>query len=216
MKKSSNNISILFCFLFVVGCHQEAKSYRGPLNNTISENIYFKNTKDDITLAGTLSFPSKSVKFPAVILISGNGRNNRDEEFGRHKPFLDISNYLTRNGFAVFRFDKRGVGESQGDFDSATSFDFAEDVSAALNYLLTRKEIQQNNIGLIGHSEGGLIAPIVASSSPNVAFIVSLAGPGISGDKILLSQQKALAKKRRLGDSSIESAQKANRGAFDI
>ncbi|MFC4143513.1 alpha/beta hydrolase family protein [Pedobacter mendelii] len=216
MKKSSYNISILFCFLFVIGFYQESKSYKEPSNNTISENIYFKNRKDDITLAGTLSLPSKRGRFPAVILISGNGRNNRDEEFGRHKPFLDISNYLTRNGFAVFRFDKRGVGESEGDFDSASSFDFAEDVRAALNYLLTRKEIQQNNIGLIGHSEGGLIAPIVAASSLNVAFIVSLAGPSLSGDKILLSQQKALAKKRGLNDSIIENSQKANRGAFDI
>nr|WP_315424251.1 alpha/beta fold hydrolase [uncultured Pedobacter sp.] len=216
MKKRINTTSFLICFLFIIGCYQEGKAKKQPSFDTISENVYFKNAKDNITLAGTLSLPGKRGRFPAVILISGNGKNNRDEEFGRHKPFLDVSNYLTRNGFAVFRFDKRGVGESEGDFDSANSFDFAEDVRAALNYLLTRKEIQKNNIGLIGHSEGGLIASIVASSSPNIAFIVSLAGPSIAGDKILLHQQKAIAKMRGLDDSSIEISQKANQGAFEI
>ena len=193
------------------GCKNE-KIYENP----ISENITFKNIKDNITLSGTLSIPSKNGTFPAVVLISGNGEHNRNEEFGNFKPFLDISNYLTKQGIAVLRYDKRGVGESKGNYESANSFDFANDVTSAIEYLLTREEIKSNEIGLIGHSEGGLIAPIVASQSSNVAFIVSLAGPSISGDKILLSQQKAIALAKGTDISEVKKNQKFNQDAFEI
>ena len=193
------------------GCKNE-KIYENP----ISENITFKNIKDNITLSGTLSIPSKDGTFPAVVLISGNGEHNRNEEFGNFKPFLDISNYLTKQGIAVLRYDKRGVGESKGNYESANSFDFANDVTSAIEYLLTREEIKSNEIGLIGHSEGGLIAPIVASQSSNVAFIVSLAGPSISGDKILLSQQKAIALAKGTDISEVKKNQKFNQDAFEI
>ena len=193
------------------GCRKE-KIYENP----VSENITFKNIKDNITLSGTLAIPSKDGIFPAVVLISGNGEHNRNEEFGKFKPFLDISNYLTKQGIAVLRYDKRGVEESTGNYDSANSFDFANDVTSAINYLLTREEINSNEIGLIGHSEGGLIAPIVASQSSNVAFIVSLAGPSLSGDKILLSQQKAIALAKGTDKSEVKKNQKLNRDAFEI
>jgi len=193
------------------GCKKE-KVYENP----ISENITFKNIKDNITLSGTLSIPSKDGTFPSVVLISGNGEHNRNEEFGNFKPFLDISNHLTKQGIAVLRYDKRGVGESTGNYDSANSFDFANDVTSAIEYLNTREEIKSNEIGLIGHSEGGLIAPIAASQSSNVAFIVSLAGPSISGDKILLSQQKAIALAKGTDKSEVKKNQKLNRDAFEI
>jgi len=208
------NIYQIILLIFVIsffGC-KEQKVYRNP----ISENIIFKNHEADITLSGTLSLPSKNETFPAVILISGNGEHNRNEEFGKFKPFLDISNYLTKRGIAVLRYDKRGVEESTGNYDSANSFDFANDVISATEYLLTRKEINKKQIGLIGHSEGGLIAPIVASQSSNVAFIVSLAGPSISGDKILLSQQKAIALAKKTDQSEIQRNQKLNQDAFEI
>ena len=202
-------ITVLFLAFLFFGCQEEKI-------NSISESIVFKNYKDNINLVGKLSLPNKKGKFPAVILISGNGEHNRNAEFGNHKPFLDISNYLTKNGVAVLRYDKRGVGESTGNYSSSNSFDFAEDVNSAIDYLLTRKEIQKNNIGLIGHSEGGLIAPIVVTMSSNVAFIISLAGPSINGNRILLSQQKAIASAKGINETEINKSQQLNRNAFEI
>ncbi|MEQ8530538.1 MAG: CocE/NonD family hydrolase, partial [Imperialibacter sp.] len=118
-----------------------------------SEHITFENKKAGIFLAGTLTLPKKAGLFPVVILISGSGPQNRDEELAGHKPFLVLSDYLTRNGIAVLRFDDRGTASSQGDFKSATSADFATDVEAAIDYLKARKEINKRKIGLIGHSE---------------------------------------------------------------
>ncbi len=209
--KKLHRLILLFFAFSVFGCKQE-KEYLNP----VSENVVFENVKDGINLSGTLSLPDKNGSFPVAILISGNGKHKRNAEFGNHKPFLDISNYLTKKGIAVLRYDKRGVGQSTGNYDSANSFDFAKDVNAAIDYLLTRKEIKKNQIGLIGHSEGGLIAPIVASQSSNVAFIISLAGPSISGDKILLSQQKAIASAKGLNKFDIEKSQNLNRKAFEI
>src|SRR5690606_29142835 len=127
-----------------------------------SEDITFKNEKEGITLAGTLTLPEKTGNYPAVILISGSGPSNRNEEIADHKPFLLLADHLTKNGIAVLRFDDRGVGESGGDFQKATSADFATDVEAAFKYLKTRPEINKKKIGLLGHSEGGMIAPMVA------------------------------------------------------
>src|SRR5690606_11791133 len=120
----------------------------------------------------------------------GSGPQNRDEELLGHKPFLVLSDYLTKNGIAVLRYDDRGTALSKGDFKTATSLDFATDVEAGIDYLKTRKEINKKKIGLIGHSEGGIIAPMVASKSKDVAFIILLAGTGIQGDQLLLLQQK--------------------------
>ncbi len=157
-----------------------------------SEEVTFINKNaNNIKLAGTLTLPNK-VKNPAVaILISGSGPQNRDEELLGHKPFLIISDYLTKNGIAVLRIDDRGVGVSEGTQKEATSADFATDIVAAINYLKTRNDIDTNKIGLIGHSEGGFIAPIVASTCKDeVAFIILLAGPGVDGAEVLISQSK--------------------------
>ncbi|WP_459209759.1 alpha/beta hydrolase family protein [Aquimarina rhabdastrellae] len=155
----------------------------------IEEEVTFINKNaDNITLAGTLTLP-KNVKKPAVaILISGSGPQNRNEELLGHKPFLVLADHLTRNGIAVLRYDDRGTSESKGDFATATSYDFATDVEAAMEYLKTRTDIDANKIGLIGHSEGGMIAPIVASTNKNVAFVVMLAGLGATGEEVLLTQ----------------------------
>ncbi|MBI9064067.1 MAG: alpha/beta hydrolase [Marinilabiliaceae bacterium] len=175
-----------------------------------TEDITFENTKEHITLAGTLTLPQLGDQFPVVILISGSGPQNRDEELQGHKPFLVLADHLTKKGFAVLRYDDRGVGESTGDFITATSADFAADVQAAIQYLQSRKEINKNQIGLIGHSEGGLIAPMVAAESKDVAFIVMLAGPGISGDKILMLQQELIAKATGTDDSDIKKQKEIN------
>lgn len=181
-----------------------------------TEDVTFKNTKAGISLAGTLTLPTKEGKFPVVILITGSGPQNRDEEILGHKPFLVISDYLTRNGIGVLRYDDRGVGESTGDFKSANSADFATDVESAIAYLKTRKDINKKKIGLVGHSEGGLIAPMVASRSKDVSYIVLLAGPGIQGDKILLLQQELIARANGESESDIKKSIQANAKLFKM
>jgi len=157
----------------------------------LSEEISFTNKQaNNITLSGTLTLP-KDKKNPAVaVLITGSGPQNRNEEILGHKPFLVIADYLTRNGIAVLRFDDRGVGKSEGTQKDATSADFATDVEAAINYLKTRKDIDCTKIGLIGHSEGGFIAPIIAAKNKDVKFVILLAGTGVDGAEVLISQSK--------------------------
>jgi len=181
-----------------------------------SEDITFENKKAGINLAGTLTLPNKEGVFPVVILISGSGPQNRDEELVGHKPFLVLSDFLTKNGIAVLRYDDRGTALSKGDFKTATSADFATDVEAGIDYLKTRKEINKNKIGLIGHSEGGIIAPMVASKSKDVAFIILLAGTGIQGDQLLLLQQKLIGKVSGVSDEDLQKNEIINRKAFDI
>lgn len=181
-----------------------------------SEDITFQNKTEDISLAGTLTLPEKSGKFAAVILISGSGPQNRDEEIFGHKPFLVLSDYFTKNGIAVLRFDDRGVGQSTGDFKTATTFDFATDVESAIAYLKTRKDIDTKKIGLIGHSEGGEIAPIVAAKSKDVAFIVMLAGPGIRGDQLMLQQKELIERAMHIDEQQIADGQKIFSGAYNI
>jgi len=159
------------------------------------EAVTFKNEKAGITLAGTLTLPKKEgTNYPAVVLISGSGPQNRDEELLGHKPFLVLSDYLTRNGIAVLRYDDRGTAKSGGTFETGTTQDFATDAEAAFKYLLTRKEINKKKTGLAGHSEGGLIAPVVAGNNPNVAFVVLMAGTGIPGDELMLLQNYLINK----------------------
>ena len=181
-----------------------------------SEDVTFQNPKANISLAGTLTLPKKEGVFPVVILITGSGPQNRDEELLGHKPFLVISDYLTKNGIAVLRYDDRGVGQSKGDFKTATSADFATDVESAITYLKTRKEINKKQIGLVGHSEGGLIAPMVASKSKDVSFIVLLAGTGIQGDKLLLLQQDLIAKANGASELDIKKSIQANANLFEM
>lgn len=181
-----------------------------------SEDIKFENSKDEIVLAGTLTLPQKEGNFPAVILIGGSGPQDRNEEIFGHKPFFVLADHLTKNGIAVLRFDDRGTDESTGDFKAGTSVDFASDVESAIEYLKTRQEINKNKIGLIGHSEGGIIAPMIAAKSDDINFIIMLAGPGIRGDKLLLLQQELIGKASGASEEDIQKGKSINKGAFDI
>lgn len=156
--------------------------------------VTYENSLHKLKLAGTLSLPKATGKMPAVILITGSGPQNRNEELMGHKPFLILSDHLTRKGIAVLRVDDRGIGGSTGTFSESTTLDFATDVLSGIDFLKTRPEIDPLRIGLIGHSEGGLIAPIVASQSKDVAFIVMLAGTGVNGEEILYEQGAAILK----------------------
>ena len=181
-----------------------------------SEDVTFQNTKANISLSGTLTLPKKNGFFPSVILITGSGPQNRNEELFGHKPFLVISDYLTKKGIAVLRYDDRGIGESKGDFKTATTADFATDVESAITYLKSRKEINKNKIGLIGHSEGALIASIVASKSKDISFIVLLAGTGIQGDKLLLLQQELISKANGTSEADIKKSNQTNAKLFEM
>jgi pimeloyl-ACP methyl ester carboxylesterase len=178
------------------------------------EEIRFENKAAGIVLAGTLTLPSGGTKLPAAILIAGSGRNDRNETPMGH--FLLLSDFLTRNGYAVLRYDKRGVGESEGDYGLATTFDFAEDVESALEYLASREEIDPTLIGLIGHSEGGLIAPIIAAENEELAFIIMMAGMGIKGRDLLLLQSAKMAKLSGIPQEEIHAITEQNGILYDI
>lgn len=167
-----------------------------------------------VTLAGTLTIPEGEGPFPAVILISGSGGQDRDETLLGHKPFLVIADHFTRQGIAVLRFDDRGIGESTGNFQAATSADFATDVQAGFDFLKTHSDIDNKKIGLVGHSEGGLIAPMVAAENKEVAFIVLMAGPGVSGEEILLLQQALLSRAAGSSEEMIKATRKFTLKAF--
>ena len=168
-----------------------------------AEDVEYPNSVADIKLAGTLSIPSGSGPFPAVLLITGSGPQDRDETLLGHKPFLVLSDSLTRKGIEVLRADDRGVGKSGGSFSKSTTADFATDAEAGVAYLKTRSEINPHKIGLIGHSEGAVIAPMVAARNSDVAFIVMMAGSGVPGDEIIAEQV------RLIGEASGETHQAA-------
>jgi len=156
------------------------------------DNISYDNKVQNVTMAATLTIPQGKGPFPAVVLITGSGPQDRDETLLGHKPFLVLSDYLTRHGIAVLRADDRGTGKSTGVFAKATTADFATDTEAGIAYLKTRSEADPHRIGLIGHSEGGVIAPMIAARNKDVAFIVMMAGTGVPGDAVILAQSEAI------------------------
>jgi len=157
----------------------------------VEEEVIFKNENAGVSLSGTLTLPNKNGKFPVVVLMSGTGPQDRDETISGHKPFLVLADYLTRQGIAVLRYDDRGFAKSTGNHAVSTSRDFVDDAICAVQYLKTRKDMNKKNIGIIGHSEGGSMAPMIANRSKNVSFIVLLAGTGIPGSEFSLMQSKA-------------------------
>ena len=182
----------------------------------IEEEIIYQNQKAGIQLAGTLTLPPSAGTHPVVLLITGSGSEDRDETIFAHRPFLILADYLTRQGVAVLRFDDRGTGKSTGEFQSATTEDFASDVLAGINYLKTRKEINLKQIGLIGHSEGGIIAPMVAAQSKVVAFIVLMAGTGLTGEEIMYLQSDLILKATGVSDEVIKTSHSLQERLFEI
>ncbi|ARN78773.1 hypothetical protein BST97_12645 [Nonlabens spongiae] len=165
-----------------------------PYAYQVEEVSFLNKDANNIKLAGTLTLPPGIKNPPVAVLISGSGPQNRNEELLNHRPFLVLADHLTKNGIAVLRYDDRGVGESEGNYATATSEDLATDAAAAVAYLKSRSDVDGNKIGLIGHSEGGLIAPmVIADYQDDVAFFISLAGPGVSGKEVLLPQLKKIA-----------------------
>lgn len=189
----------------------EAKS---PFYDAIEVKI--ENKPANVTLAGTLTLPKGAKNCPAVVLVTGSGAQNRDEELMGQKPFFRIADYLSSHGIAVLRYDDRGVFESTGDFRTATSYDFADDAEAAFVFLRKRSEVDPKKVGIAGHSEGGLIAPMVASRNKNVGYIILLAGPGINGKEVLATQTEALLKVQGLREDTIRRILELNMEVYGI
>jgi len=180
------------------------------------EEVTFENKSANIILAGSFTYPKGDGKYPAVVLVTGSGPQDRDESLMNHKPFLVISDYLTRNGIAVLRYDDRGIAKSKGNFATATSEDFATDALAAVEYLKTRKEVDSKKIGIAGHSEGGLIAPMCAVNSNDVHFIVMIAGPGVTGREILLLQAKLINQASGESEEKIIKGNQLSEKIYDV
>jgi len=166
---------------------------KGPPVYTV-EDVGLPGGAEGVTLAGTLTLPKSAVKVPAVVLVSGSGPQNRDEEVLAHKPFLIWADSLTKAGIIVLRYDDRGVAKSTGTFRGSTTADFALDTAAAVSYLRTRKEVDPSRIVVMGHSEGGIIAPMVAANDERLAAIVLMAAPTVTGEAILRKQIPDLIK----------------------
>jgi pimeloyl-ACP methyl ester carboxylesterase len=169
-------------------------------------DVSYENKVQGDTLAATLTIPPGKGPFPAVLLITGSGPQDRDESLLGHKPFLVLADYLTRKGIVVLRADDRGTGKSTGDFSAATTADFVTDTEAGVSYLKTRPEVDARKIGLIGHSEGGEIAPMIAARNPDVAFIVMMAGPGVPGDQVLVGQNILIAEAQGMPVAEAEES----------
>jgi pimeloyl-ACP methyl ester carboxylesterase len=185
---------------------QRPQSPKPPFNYDAKDVIYF-NADKSMQYGATFTKPSepaKNKKFPAVLLITGSGKQDRDENIFDHKPFAVIADYLTKRGIAVLRVDDRGMGNTTGNFDTSSSEDFAKDVEAGINYLKSRDDVDIKRIGLIGHSEGGMIAPMVAAHNKNVSFIVLLAGTGVPGAAINDYQNVLPLKTAGVSDSAIQ------------
>jgi uncharacterized protein len=179
-----------------------------------SKDVEVINAKAGVTLSATLTIPAGDGPFPAVILVSGSGPQDRNSEVFGHKPFLVLSDYLTRNGIAVLRYDDRGVGKSTGDFGTATSVDFAQDAEAAFNFLKSQPTINPKKTGIIGHSEGGMIAPMVAATNKEIGFVVLIAGPAVPIDELLIAQTTAIAKSNGASDDEIASVVEFNKSIY--
>ncbi len=175
----------------------------------IETNVTFPSGSKGITLAGTLTIPKGPGPFPTAIFVSGSGGQDRDETLLGHKPFHVLADQLARVGIASLRYDDRGVGRSTGKQETGTSKDFADDAEGALRFLKTAANIKRNKIGFVGHSEGGLIAPMVAARNPDVAFVVILAGPGVPGKDVILRQSEAIMKAMKASEADINKSRES-------
>lgn len=180
------------------------------------EFVSFESPIAKVILVGTLTLPLSKGPFPVALLIAGAGKSDRDATILGHKPFWILADYLTRQGIAVLRFDKRGCGKSSGDFNIATTQDFAEDVLAGIAYLKSRREVNLKQIGLIGASEGGVIAPMVAAKSQEVAFIVLMGACGVSGEQMMYSRSAANLRANGATEASIDKDQKDKQKRFAV
>jgi hypothetical protein len=180
------------------------------------EEVSYPGKAAGVQLAATLTLPEGKGPFPAVLLVVGSGPHDRDESLLGHKPFLVLADALTRKGIAVLRADKRGIGKSTGNYPAATVQDFADDAEAGVEFLAKHAEIDPKRVGIVGHSEGGLVAPMVAVRNHDVAFVVMMAGPGVAGDQIIIAQSELIAKASGVPQAAIDANAATDRQVFDL
>jgi len=180
------------------------------------EQVSFENSADGVKLAGTLTWPRSEGPFPTVVLLHGSAPLDRDSSMFGHKPFLVLADHLTRQGIAVLRFDKRSAGKSTGDYNTANLEDFARDALAGVEYLKTRKEIDLNQIGLIGHSEGGMTAALASTRSKDIAFMVLMASPCTNWEELISVQEAALQRADGVSEEMIKQSRKFRKEMFAI
>jgi pimeloyl-ACP methyl ester carboxylesterase len=181
------------------------------------EAVRFPGGADEVTITGELTVPSEGKPKAMVVMISGSGPQDRNSYLGaqiNHSPFLVVSDYLTRRGFGVLRYDDRGVNESTGDYGAATSADLAQDAWAAVRYLRTREELASVPIGLAGHSEGGMLAPMVAAADGELDFVILLAAPGLPIDSLMLEQRRLVSKSMGVPEVITSRDEQALRDAY--
>jgi uncharacterized protein len=181
----------------------------------LEQEVVIENRKDGVTLAGTLTSPSTPGPHPAVVLISGSGPQDRDETIAGHRPFLVLADRLTRSGITVLRYDDRGFQKSTGNFQRATTRDFVTDALAACDFLKSRPDVDAKRIGLIGHSEGGLVAPTAAVASDDVAFIVLLAGVGVPLPELLARQSQDMMRLAGADEAACRLQDKTQSRVFE-
>ena len=182
----------------------------------IEEQVTFAGPGTGVTLAGTLTLPKGPGPFPGVLLVAGSGPQDRDASIANHRPFLLLADALTRKGMAVLRYDKRGIGQSSGNLDAATTMDLAADAQAALAFLKSRKEIDASCLGVLGHSEGAMIAPYLAGHTKDVAWLVLLAAPATNGDQTLLNQSELIGRAGGLNDDQLDASLGFDKEAYDL
>ena len=191
--------------------------YPIPPLTYIEQEVVFDNPQAGLSLVGTLSYPKTGGPFPAIVLIAGSGAHTRDEMVSLHKIFLVLADHLTRRGLAVLRYDKRGVGLSGGQADpDSTTDDYASDVRAAVRFLAIQPNVDPRKIGLVGHSEGGIIAPMVAADTPEIAFIVMLAGTGLPGLEIRMHQENVLGRASGRDEKAVLANDRLNRSIYPM
>lgn len=183
----------------------------------VTENVSYSNpAASGVELAGTFTKPRSDGPFPAVLLISGAGPQDRDETTAGHKPFLVLGDYLTRRGIAVLRVDDRGTAESTGRFETATTLDFVSDAEAGVRYLLSRNDVDPKHVGLLGHGEGAIVAPLAAVKMPQISFLVLLAGTAVPGEEVLLAQTEQAEEAAGIPDEQIDADYKIGKTLYDL
>jgi pimeloyl-ACP methyl ester carboxylesterase len=189
---------------------------QGPFNY-ISKEISVENVKGNSTLAGTLTLPDTIGTYPLVVLVTGSGAQNRDEEIAGHKPFFIIADYFAKNGIAVFRYDDRGYAKSKGNIATSTTEDFMTDAYAVVSYFKNYPNICSDKIGVIGHSEGGIIAMMLAAKYPKeINYIISMAGPGVPIKQLMVRQMKDISRAQGIDEETVEILGEMQSRAMDI
>jgi pimeloyl-ACP methyl ester carboxylesterase len=202
----NRNILVILFVLLLISCQDNSRPQEpSPPFSYLIEEVRFENMEDNSSLAGTITIPKNTINFPTVILVSGSGLQDRDETVYGHKPFKVLAHHLTSNGIAVLRYDERSVGESTGSLDKITTETFAEDAYAGIKFLQQREDINPSKIGIIGHSEGGLVGSILASKYSDISFLVLLAAPGVPICELLIEAHENKLRKEGKSEPIVQS-----------